>query len=222
MSVAGWCRRLGRRTPSSAPSRSLVVVSGSAERSARAIRVGAGTPPARRTSTSSDSSQRSRSWAAVAPERRSIRMSRGAGVSPVRKLKPRSSSSSWKDETPRSMSTPSTCSRPLPRTTSARKDRRACTSVAESLWGLRRMPACSSTSASRSSPISRPSGPSSSRIRSACPPAPSVASTMTCPGRGRRRRMICSSITGMWSILTRSPSAPDPSRFSTARDPRPR
>ena len=153
---------------------------------------------------------------------------RMSSASLERKLKPRSSSSSCWELTPRSMRMPSTASKPLSVATSAMDSKfawRSDRAVAEARRGARVERSMALGSASM--PSSRPPGLAASRIRTACPPPPTVASIWKLPGCGERAKMTSSSITGRCptSCSINDPTAPtvhpDPGGSFGSRCPAP-
>src|SRR5712692_4949890 len=148
--------------------------------------------------------------AAVAARSGSARMSSGPAE---RKLKPRSSSASWIDETPRSRRTPSNGARPCSRATTSQSAKLARTSGARSPKRARTRRASASASGSTSSPRRRPDGAVRSRIASACPPAPTVPSRKRPPSRGSSWASTSARRTGSCSLPSRCTSrAPASSR----------
>ncbi len=142
-------------------------------------RLNRSSPYRQKRSAKSRSFSRRSSAAAVSPGPESSRMSSAAGRP---KLKPRSAWSSWSEQTPRSANTPSTAATPSRPSTSGSSSKLAWTNVTGRPSS--REAARANIEASRSRPIRRPVGPSRSASRRECPPAPTVASTKTCPGRG--------------------------------------
>src|SRR5579859_6050648 len=134
-----------------------------------------------------------------------MRMSSGPTRS---KLNPRSASMSCRVETPMSSSTPSTAPTPSTFNASSRSPKFACARLTFCPNRRSRSSARASASPSRSSPTSRPAGAIFLSIASACPPSPSVASTMTAPGRGARYASTSSTRTGTCIVACGDSDAP--------------
>src|SRR5829696_7435344 len=199
--VAGCVRRrrrgFGGDSPSMSAASSSAVCTGAVARAATMafayFHADGSSPYLRNSAAISSAGSVASSSAAGTPRVASNRMSSGP---PVRKPNPRSGSASWKELSPRSNSIPSTAPKPaagatLP--TSRKLDRRR----------TRRSPNRPSRCATRwmaawsaSSPRTRPSGLAASRIRSVCPPPPTVASMWRLPGSGDRVTRTSSGITG--------------------------
>src|SRR3954452_5510184 len=199
--VAAWVRRRtrgfgGERRSMSAASSSAVSTGAVARAATIALAYfqAEGSSPYLRNSAASSSAERvARSSEAGTPRLVSTRMSSGP---PARKPKPRSRSASWKELRPRSNRSPSTRPNPASGATSpsSRKfDRR---STRRSPTRASRARTRSIASSSASSPRTRPSGLAASRIRSVCPPPPTVASIWRLPGRGDRVSRTSPAITG--------------------------
>ena len=139
----------------------------------------------RNSAASSSASRVARSSEAGTPRVVSKRMSSGP---PVRKPKPRSRSASWNEDRPRSNSIPSTAPKPAAGATSASCRKFAGAGRAGRRTAARRMATRSIAAWSASSPRTRPSGLAASRIRSVCPPPPTVASIWRLPGAGTGSR----------------------------------
>src|SRR6478609_961910 len=117
---------------------------------------------------------------------------------PVRKPKPRSRSASWKLESPRSKSIPSTAPKPASGATVASSRKFAWRRTRRSPnRGWRRPATLAMAAPSASRPRRRPSGSVAPRIRSVCPPPPRVASIWRLPGAGASIDMTSTAMTGM-------------------------
>src|SRR5512143_789151 len=153
-------------------------------------------------SASSFSPARLRMSPAVGPPAPGSRlMSRGPSA---RNENPRSGSSSWTDEIPRSRSIPS---KARPSAASRSRSRSA-----KSAWTARtqgnprsRSRAVSSIRGSASAHTRRPPGPILRAISSACPPAPAVPSRNTEPAAGASSSRVSRRRTGMWPLATSDP-----------------
>src|SRR5512145_1645081 len=161
-------------------------------------------------SASSRSDRRFTRSAAVSPQLRSIRMSRGPSF---RKEKPRSGSSSWSELTPRSRRIPSGFSGP-----------RCLARLRQSSWMKRTRSVCGASvsraracvSASRSTPMRRPVGALRFRISHACPARPSVPSTQRPPGLTASSSIASSRRTGACRVLPWGDASDPELRESTA------
>ncbi len=186
---------------------------------ARAMRfANRSSPRVRRTVAMSRSLARASHCAAPCPASLSMRMSSGPSCM---KLKPRLASSSCGEETPRSISTPSSPpSNPAARTSSSSLPNDPCTSVRRGSPVNRTRPA-RIASGSRSMAMTRPRGPSAPRIAAVCPPRPNVASQYRPSARTASPASTSSGSTGVWSV-TAAPRARAARAQETGRpSPRP-
>ncbi len=125
--------------------------------------------------------------AAVMPPVVSMRMSSGPSAM---KLNPRPASSSWNDDTPRSITMPSTFSNPCSTATARIDAKSECIHVKRSPKRASLALQRPTASGSRSSPSRRESGLEASSSASACPPPPTVPSIYFPPGRGARPSIV--------------------------------
>src|SRR5215208_5294155 len=126
----------------------------------------------------------------------SMRMSSGASAAYE---KPRSGRSSCIDDTPRS-SRIASARTPLSASPRRTDENSPCSSRALTPPARRTRSKYGATVGSRSIAISFPSPRSRAASSSACPPAPKVASTIVCPGRGSRPASTSPARTGTWSV----------------------
>src|SRR6478735_5135390 len=189
--VAGWVRRrtlgFGGDSRSMSAARSSADSIGAVTRAATIalayFHADGSSPYLRNSAASSSADSVASSSAAGTPRVASKRMSSGP---PVRNPKPRARSASWNDESPRSNSIPSTAPKPAAGATVASSRKFERRSTRRSPNRSRRLPTRSIAAWSASNPRTRPSGLAASRIRSVCPPPPTVASIWRLPGRGDR------------------------------------